>query len=74
MEASANLLKAIEEASSRIEAAPGAGLSAPRPFKQLASLGLYWVKSGPHWISYTRTTPPVIAAVFHAIADIPNRI
>jgi plasmid stabilization system protein ParE len=74
MEASTNLLKAIQEASSRIEAAPEAGLPAPRPYKQLASLGLRWVKCGPYWISYTKTSPPVIAGVFHATADIPNRI
>jgi plasmid stabilization system protein ParE len=33
MEASENLLKAVKEASSRIEAAPEAGLAAPRPYK-----------------------------------------
>jgi plasmid stabilization system protein ParE len=74
MEASENLLKAVKEASSRIEAAPEAGLAAPRPYKQLASLGLRWLKCGSYWISYTKTTPPVIAGVFHATADIPNRI
>jgi plasmid stabilization system protein ParE len=74
IEASTNLLKAIEEALSRIGSVAEAGLPAPRPYKQLASLGLRWLKCGPYWISYTKTSPPVIAGVFHATADIPNRI
>ncbi len=74
IEASENLLKAVREASSRIEAKPEAGLFAPRPYKQLASLGLRWIKCGPYWISYTATAAPVIAGIFHEAADIPNRI
>lgn len=72
--ASENLLKSLDQARQQIAARPEAGLPAPRPYKQLARLGLRWLKSGPYWISYTPTTPPLIAGIFHATADIPNRI
>jgi plasmid stabilization system protein ParE len=72
--ASENLLNALEKARERIESKPDAGLPAPRPYRELATLGLRWLKSGPYWIAYTSAKPPIIASIFHATADIPRRI
>jgi plasmid stabilization system protein ParE len=58
------LIAALEQASRKIEANPGAGLSAPRPYPQLARPGRAWVKSGRYWI----------AAVFYDTANIPGRL
>lgn len=74
VEASINLLAALEEAKLRISGSPEAGLSAPRPYPSLAKAGRRWLLVGPYWISYSLTAPPVISGVFYAMADIPNRI
>ncbi len=73
-EAAANLLAAMEAAEARIQRDPEAGLPTPRPYPRLARPGHAWVKSGRYWVAYTRTDPPVIVAVFHEAADIPNRV
>lgn len=70
----AGLIQALERASMRIEAAPHAGLAAPRPYPWLAQPGRAWVKSGRYWISYSIASPPVITAVFYDTADIPGRL
>jgi plasmid stabilization system protein ParE len=74
VEASINLLDALERASARILEKPEAGLSAPRPYPALAKAGRRWVIEGRYWVSYSLTTPPVISGIFYAMADIPNRL
>lgn len=74
IEASINLLNALERAKQRIADAPEAGLPAPRPYPSLAKIGRRWINEGPYWISYSLTTPPTISGVFYAMADIPNRL
>jgi len=73
-EATIGLLAAVVQAAARIEHAPEAGLSAPRPYPSLAHLGRRWIKEGPYWIVYSTTRPPVILGVFHEAADIPSRL
>jgi plasmid stabilization system protein ParE len=74
LEASINLLEALERAVSRISADPESGLPAPRPYPALAKAGRRWIVEGSYWISYSLTTPPVISGVYYAMADIPNRL
>lgn len=74
VEASTNLLNALERAKARISERPEAGLPAPRPYPALAKVGRRWIIEGSYWISYSLTTPPVISGVFYAMADIPNRL
>ena len=74
VEASINLLSALERARARISETPEAGLPAPRPYPSLAKVGRRWIVEGTYWISYSLTTPPVISGVFYAMADIPNRL
>lgn len=68
------LIQAVEDAARRIEASPGAGLPAPRPYPQLARPGWKWLKAGRYWIAYTTTDSPEITAVFFETADIPSRL
>ncbi len=74
IEASINLLNALERAKARIFERPEAGLPAPRPYPALAKVGRRWIIEGSYWISYSLTPPPVISGVFYAMADIPNRL
>jgi plasmid stabilization system protein ParE len=74
LEASINLLDALERAMKRISATPEAGLPAPRPYPALARPGRRWMVEGSYWIAYSLTNPPVISGVFYAMADIPNRV
>jgi plasmid stabilization system protein ParE len=74
IEASINLLNALERAKARISETPEAGLPAPRPYPSLAKAGRRRIFEGTYWISYSLTTPPVICGVFYAMADIPNRL
>jgi len=74
VEASINLLNALEKARTRIAERPEAGLPAPRPYPGLAKEGRRWIIEGSYWISYSLTTRPVISGVFYAMSDIPNRI
>ncbi len=74
VEASVNLLSALERARARIAAKPEAGLPAPRPYPSLAKAGRRWIIEGRYWVSYSLTTPPVISGVFYALADSPNRL
>ena len=73
-EAIINLLAALQEASDAIKRDPMAGLSAPRPYPQLARPGQAWVKAGRYWVAYRSHPSLVIAAVFYEAANIPNRI
>jgi plasmid stabilization system protein ParE len=72
-EAQDRLLSAVDEASARIELTPDVGLSAPRPYPQLARAGERWLKIGRYWIAYGLQPVPTIIAVFYDSADIPNR-
>ena len=74
LEASINLLDALERAKTRISEKPDAVLPAPRPYPALAKAGRRWIIEGAYWICYSVTTPPVISGVFTAMADIPNRL
>ena len=69
-----NLIAAMSQVEVSIERKPDAGLAAPRPYPSLARLGYAWIKSGSYWVAYSRGAPPVIVAVFHESADIPNRV
>ena len=74
-EATRSLIAALEQAASRIERQPASGLQSPRPYPELADLGFRWIKVKAYWFAYANTVHgPVIAAVFYAAADIPNRI
>ncbi len=73
IEAMRNLRTAIRQAAARIEANPGGGLRAPRPYPELAHEGERWIKEGRYWIVYGLTVPPVILAVFYDQADLPGR-
>jgi plasmid stabilization system protein ParE len=68
-----NLGHALAEASLIIVNAPERGLPAPRPYPDLASLGLSWLKRGRYWIAYDPAVP-VIAGVFFETDDIPDRV
>jgi len=74
IEAVRNLIRALAQAEISIERDPAVGLSAPRPYPNLASAGRVWTKSGLYWIAHTITRPPVVLGVFYEAADIPNRI
>ena len=67
-----NLGHSLAEASLVILNAPRRGLPAPRPYPELASLDLLWLKRGRYWIAYD-PAGPVIAGIFFDTADIPNR-
>jgi plasmid stabilization system protein ParE len=69
------LVDSIEIASARFEHGRGVFYPAPRPYPVLSDLGFSWTKEGPYWIAFEMTADgPVIAAIFHDTADIPNRI
>ena len=68
-----NLGHALVEASLIILNAPERGISAPRPYPELARLALLWLKRGRYWIAYDQTGP-IIAGVFFETDDIPNRL
>ncbi len=74
IEAAENLLAAIEQARNHIARAPEAGLTAPRPYRDLAVLGLRWIEAGRYWVAYSNTSPPIINNVFYDAADIPRRL
>ncbi len=73
IEAILSLEAALTEAEARIESRPKSGLSAPRPYPELASDSELWILVRHYWVAYTPTDPPVILAVFHDSADIPRR-
>ena len=68
-----NLGRSLAEASLIILNAPQRGLPAPRPYPELASLELLWLKWGRYWIAYD-PTGPIIAGIFFDTGDIPNRV
>ncbi len=68
-----NLGHALAEASLVILNAPRRGLTAPRPYPELAALELLWLKRGRYWIAYD-PAGPIIAGVFFDTDDIPNRV
>ena len=74
VEAAIALDRALGRAEQAIGLQPDAGLTAPRPYPQLARPGRAWMHLGRYWFSYTLDTPPVILAVFFDGADIPSRL
>lgn len=73
-EAQSSLIAALNEASARIEAKPGVGIAAPRPYPTLAQPGRAWIKTGRYWVLYGTEHPVTILAIFYDTANIPNRI
>lgn len=65
---------ALTAAWEKITTSPGAGLPAPRPYKQLAQPGRVWLKSGRYWIGYRTQPTTAIVAVFFETANIPGRV
>lgn len=74
LRASINLFAALKKAGQRINAAPNAGLAAPRTYPNLNKAGRLWIIEGRYWIAYSVTSPPVISGVFYVTANIPRRI
>lgn len=68
-----NLGHALAEASLIILNVPERGLSAPRPYPELSTLALLWLKHGRYWIAYD-PVGPIIAGIFVESDDIPNRL
>ena len=68
-----NLGHALAEASLLILNAPERGRPFPRPYPELESVGLSWVKRGRYWIAYD-PAGPIIAGVFFETDDIPTRV
>ncbi len=68
-----NLGYPLAEASLVILNAPERGMSAPRPYPELAAFGLIWLKRGRYWIAYD-PDGPIIAGVFFDTDDIPDRL
>ncbi len=73
-EAARALRNALTAAWEKITTSPGAGLPAPRPYKQLAEPGRAWLKSGRFWIGYRTQPTTAIVAVFFETANIPGRM
>lgn len=57
VEASINLLNAVERAKARILEKPEAGLPAPRPYPALAKNGRRWVDRG-HLLDFLQLSDP----------------
>ncbi len=68
-----NLGYALAEASLIILNAPERGMSAPRPYPELAAFSLLWLKRGRYWIAYD-PNGPTIAGIFFDTDDVPNRL
>jgi plasmid stabilization system protein ParE len=68
-----NLGHALAEASLLILNSPERGRPFPRPYPELESVGLSWIKRGRYWIAYD-PAGPVIAGVFFEADDIPTRV
>jgi plasmid stabilization system protein ParE len=74
-EAVRNLRGALARAAERIEARRGPFLPTPRPYPSVARPGWQWLKQGSYWIGFASDMRgPIIRAVFHEAADIPNRM
>jgi len=73
IEAIRALEAALYEAEGKIDADPGAGLPAPRPYPELALPRVSWVKAGRYWVAYRTAPRLIIAAVFYDTANIPVR-
>jgi len=73
-EATRALRNALNAAWEKITTSPGAGLPAPRPYKQLAEPGRTWLKLGRYWIAYRTQPTTAIVAVFFETANIPGRL
>lgn len=74
LEAVENLIGALTRASHRIEKAPAAGLSAPRPYPSARRFGVRWLKEGRYWVAYRTDSRPMILGIFYDTADIPGRL
>ena len=75
----AKLNAALRQAAHAISRMPRAGLPAPRPYPQLADLGLFWVKAGPYWIAYKYGVgqpghSAVIMGIFYDRSNMPGTV
>jgi hypothetical protein len=68
-----NLADALHRAKIRIATRPLEGLPAPRPYPDLADLGLRWIKEASYWIAYDPAGTS-IAGIFYDTANIPAGI
>ena len=73
-EALRGLMSALESGWRKMRANPSVGLSAPRPYPQLARPGHRWIKAGRYWIAYSNPGSAAIVGVFYETANIPRRI
>ncbi len=74
-EAILNLRASLARASERIMLGQGLFFDAPRPYPAIVRPGWRWTKEGSYWIAYSsRNATPVIQAVFHDAANIPERL
>jgi plasmid stabilization system protein ParE len=73
-EAILNLNQALATAESEIQADPGTGFSAPRPYPTVIVHGWLWRHVGGYWIAWRRRPALLITAVFWDQADIPRRL
>ena len=74
VEATRNLLAALQNALEKSENAVTDALPAPRPYPELSTFDLKWIKEGGYWFAYSQTKPPIIAAVFYEASNIPGRL
>jgi plasmid stabilization system protein ParE len=75
LEAANNLRSALIHASDRIILGHGLFFDVPRPYPGLVRPGWRWTKEGPYWIAFSSgSSAPIIRAVFHASANIPDRL
>ena len=69
------LVACVEAACARYEQKRGLFYDSPRPYPRLRDLGFRWTKEGAYWIAFAvADAGPVLVAIFHDAADIPNRV
>jgi hypothetical protein len=66
------LTNTLIAAERRIQTAPFAGISAPRPYPELSRFGLLWIHEWRFWIAYRALPTRVIRNVFYDNTDIPG--
>jgi hypothetical protein len=70
-----NLLKAIAEAASRIEADPTGGLAHPKPYPGMAKWGFRWIKVHLYWFGWSIARGyPLVTNIFFETSRMWARI